>query len=488
MLLYLPPGPRFEPVPPNDTLHPILSGHQHDTDVAKVLASASLTTTVTVNYRLGHTPYKDGRSTASKFPTPVHDTLAGFDWIYQNLNPTHVCVFGRHIGGSLALMLTLTEPHSIAAVAAENPICDWVGLDDYCKLESKKDDSLQRFKSSAVHEMDSRDGSEPKSRNRRRKHPKLVPEDLAPLINARNKIFHSPQNYFDPFASPALFLRTTGKYCPSRFPAVFTGPGYPVPVIVPAEERNPWTLAALTLEEEELEAELADSAKHLVRRRKVLSRWPPVGLDYVTHGFPKSGYKGDTMNTTILPNVRIFVYSSLPPNHASPEDEPSEAGAVDTLSSQLESTKLTPEKQNSHSHAGGIQPTSERKTRRVTPRGSLPDLSKFEEETVLATQGTEMVHLMHNACFWGRSKGLGENRVKLVRVPYERTLPVPDYMDSDGDGNVVSTKLEEDGQTDDHVHIEGGKNGVEDKPVSVGEQAGAWFLDIFSAGKQDRFG
>lgn len=480
VLLYLPPGPPFKPVPPNDALPPVLTSHRHGRDVARTLASASLATIVTINYRLGQVRHKDGKSATFKFPTPIHDTLAGFDWVYQNLNPTHVGVFGRHIGGSLALMLALTEPQSVAAVVAESPICDWVGLEDYCKVETKKDGERQKMNTTAVSEMSASDESEHKLHHRR-KRSKLVPEDLPPLITARKRLFHSPQNYFDPFASPALFLRTTGKYCPSKFPAVFTGPKYPVPVIVPAKERNPWLLAASMLKEEKLDAELDDATKHLVRRRRVLSRWPPVGLDYGTHAFSGSSYKGYTRDPIALPNVKIFLKSSVPPEDARLAGQPSHVEEVDALNSQLENIKMTSEEQEIYPQFGKSQPTSERKTRQITPRGSLPDTSKSREETVLATQGAEMVELLRSACFWGQSKGTAESRVTLVRVASENVLLSTEALNHNRRKDVEEKEGGKDSHAHQDEHSRGALNPCEGLPiVTVEEQAGAWFQDLFA--------
>lgn len=143
VILYLPPGPLFQ--------GPKISRDNEDGNQAdgsslnirsdddgaltpqQVLASITSSTVVTVNYRLGNPKEADTQS-FYKYPFPIHDTLAGFDWIQQNFQPAQLGIFGTHIGGSLALMLALTEAQSIRAVAALEPICDWVGLDEYCTV------------------------------------------------------------------------------------------------------------------------------------------------------------------------------------------------------------------------------------------------------------------------------------------------------------------------------------------------------------------
>ncbi|WEW58104.1 hypothetical protein PRK78_003571 [Emydomyces testavorans] len=458
VLLYLPPGPVFA-FPSSDISHPILIGNQQHAGSAHLLASASLSTIVTVHYRLGQEPHPDEQASSFKFPTPIYDTLAGFDWIFQNLRPAQIGVFGNHIGGSLALMLALTEPRSIFAVAAQDPICDWVGLDDYCMIESEKnDDVIQDKETFSIHETNGHDGSGHKKRGRKKKPQKPVPPDLLPLLKARNELFHSPRNYFDSFASPALFLRTTGKYCPTRFPAVLTGSNHPVPVIKPAKEEDLWLLTAFTLEKQEAEAEsnISASPRHPVRRRRVLSRWPPVGLDYGADTFRSTGYKGDALNSVALPNVRIFIHSNLDLGETRSEQESSQPDTVDELSSQLEQMALKP---NKSSHDEKLASSPEHKHCHSTPRGSLPDMSKINEETVLAAQGAEMVQLMHSACFWGREKGFGENRVKLIRVPYRDNSQSKDAM----------------------CEEKGGQNWAGyQSSGSVEEQAGEWFLRMLN--------
>ncbi|KAI6792952.1 hypothetical protein KC360_g6532 [Hortaea werneckii] len=99
--------------------------------------------------------------------------------------PDHVgriAVSGELIGGGLAAMLAVTECRigeaGVVAAALNNPIVDWVGIDDGKELHF------------ASEEM----------------------EDL--LLTARNKLFRRPGHYFDSFASPVLFFRSPGKEVP----------------------------------------------------------------------------------------------------------------------------------------------------------------------------------------------------------------------------------------------------------------------------------
>src|SRR3954467_12246062 len=84
-----------------------------DDTIPAVLASNAAATVVRVNYRFDpDTPH----------PIAVHDTLAAYDWVRENLMPkiqsNHglpqyggIGVYGELIGGGLAAMLALTECH-----------------------------------------------------------------------------------------------------------------------------------------------------------------------------------------------------------------------------------------------------------------------------------------------------------------------------------------------------------------------------------------
>ncbi|KAL2001044.1 hypothetical protein VTN02DRAFT_2303 [Thermoascus thermophilus] len=378
VILYLPPGPLFQTRPAEEGGHGSTRSHAQ-----QVLASTTLCTVVTVNYRLGQvgtaseppnsttttTEEKENDPAATKaeakaevkappffkYPTPIHDTLAGFDWIRETLDPARLCVFGTHIGGSLALMLALTEPKTVHAVAAREPVCDWVELDEYCTIpqaaEVGDDTEPQQAR------------RPPPSRRNAQRRAAAPPEDLVPLLEARERFFLSAERYFDAFASPILFLRSAGADVPRAFPTYHTGPEYPVPVLKTPE---------LLLEEEEQPLGLQrahrgwesdDGEEKPVRRVKALSRWPPFGLDYDVGPATRSAL-GPRRLAVTLPWVRVLVPG--------------------------------------------------RKGRR---------------RTVLARQAEEMVSAMQRACFFGLEKGFGEHRVQLIVVP-EAARPAGD-SDSD---------------------------------------------------------
>lgn len=294
----------------------------------QTLASTTSATVVTVNYRLGvlsplttsveetiqnsaqTSPLpssqidfqSQSQATFYKYPTPIHDTLAAFDWIQTHLQPAQLGVFGSHIGGSLALMLALTEAQSVKAVASIMPVCDWPGLDDYCTTE-------QLNSSASGGTTDQASQGKPTKRSSKKKTPRVTaPTDLLPLLAARETLFTSPERCFDAFASPILFLRSAGRDVPRSFPEYITGPEYPIPVLktpqhstLDASLSNP-EFDPLAAEEDEL----SEAGHPTIRRRKALSRWPPYGLDYGAGGRGWGGNGVRRLQVT-LPWVRVYV-------------------------------------------------------------------------------------------------------------------------------------------------------------------------------------
>ncbi|KAK1080479.1 hypothetical protein LTR33_005507 [Friedmanniomyces endolithicus] len=160
---------------------------------------------VQLNYRL---------SPSQPFPTPVHDVLRGYDWIKEHLPPKRaitltgrpqrngrLAVCGELLGGGLAAMLALTEcrngQRGIVAAALSNPMVDWVDLDE----------DFARIKTTAGAPVASGGTA----------------NALAAGLQAlRSKLFRKPEHYFDPFASPILFLRSAGGAIPPAPPDVPT--------------------------------------------------------------------------------------------------------------------------------------------------------------------------------------------------------------------------------------------------------------------------
>ncbi|KAL8998365.1 MAG: hypothetical protein Q9169_002578 [Polycauliona sp. 2 TL-2023] len=171
------------------------------------LALSAHATVVEIGYRLSRkTPY----------PKPIHDVIAGYDWIRKHLYPSanqpdnktyskyhHVSpkkrlgACGELAGGSLAAMLALTEcnPNSITAAALGNPIVDW--------------SSPLQLPASSENDSNSLNHS---------------------IKTLHTTSFAKPEHRYDPFASPLLFFRTPAYELPTpslygtSFPPTPSGP------------------------------------------------------------------------------------------------------------------------------------------------------------------------------------------------------------------------------------------------------------------------
>ncbi|RJE18782.1 hypothetical protein PHISCL_08883 [Aspergillus sclerotialis] len=382
VIVYLPPGPLFSPAKLGDTN---ANGNTHngedlgrslstvgDESIAAQhkLASTTGSTVVTINYRLGAVkPINDESDVKLKpelgekppfyrYPTPIHDTLAGFDWVLQNLDPEKLSVLGKHIGGSLALMLSLTESRSLHAVAALEPVCDWVELDEYCTVSTE----------------DENENNHASTRRKAKAVKWVAPPDLVPLLKARENFFHTPERYFDSFASPILLLRSVGTHVPERFPEYLTGPEYPVPVrqkslleeLEEAVEEKSDFVGNYTPNADMDQDVLPDPAdiRKGMRRRKSLSRWPPFGLDFgLDPTYPSR--KGVGRLEMTLPWIRVFTRETANELPVIPHDRPRYA-------------------------------------------------RQFPPKRVLEWQADEMVSVMRRACFWGRETGIAEEKVTLA--------------------------------------------------------------------------
>ena len=174
------------------------------------LAFASNATVVCIHYRL---------SAEQPYPTPVHDVLAGYDWVQQHLaqridlahayssvKAAHIGVCGELVGGSLACMLALTECRNggIRAAAVGNAIVDWTSLFAADNVSPASTDDGKRTSTNAKHTVAKLDlhGRSPLLSNNT-------------LLHLRSKVFERAEKYFDPFASPLLFFRTPASEVPS---------------------------------------------------------------------------------------------------------------------------------------------------------------------------------------------------------------------------------------------------------------------------------
>lgn len=156
---------------------------------------------LTRKFRVARINYRWGQN--FEFPTPTHDVTIAYDTIVKKLctPKTRIGVYGRYIGGTLATSLALTEnkkrsSSSIAVLATSNAIYNWtnipaaeVVLDNNSHLTGIKDE-----------------------RNRA-----LAAEERRDAVIMRKRLFHSPSECFDVFASPILFFRNAGVEVPDEF-------------------------------------------------------------------------------------------------------------------------------------------------------------------------------------------------------------------------------------------------------------------------------
>lgn len=204
--------------------------------LARLSDALPSTTLIGLNYRLS--------SPRHPYPVPILDTATAFTYIADHGSDHNVgeapriSLYGSHIGGSLALMLALTAPNLIHSVHVNQPFVDWVGLDE---AKSKSKDSSTQ-------------------------------DALAHLLTLRSRLFSSPSAYFDPFASPILFLRAPGRDTPATLSS-------------PLHE-NEDDLYPETDSNTDVFGPYDDDMTSAVgytppKRRKVLRRWPSVPGDVV---------------------------------------------------------------------------------------------------------------------------------------------------------------------------------------------------------------
>ncbi|KAF9729447.1 hypothetical protein PMIN06_011297 [Paraphaeosphaeria minitans] len=220
VLIYLPPGPV------------IPESAEEQTRIISTLSATSGATVARLNFRA---------SSQHQFPTPVHDVLLGYDWVCQNLlqdgfsRPIigRVGVCGELVGGSLSVMLALTECRSgesrVAAAAVNNPIVDWVFPDELPTVaEAELLEPAAPDETAMLADEDPMalsDRSQPDSHTNRtmkdgKRSAKLPPRTTWQLYGDDNSIptvtlsaerdvlFRRPEHVFDRFASPMHCFRS----------------------------------------------------------------------------------------------------------------------------------------------------------------------------------------------------------------------------------------------------------------------------------------
>lgn len=311
-------------------------------------------TQVTVNYRLSAPSFKSPqRQLEYRFPQPVHDVCASFAFILTSILPSlfpssvnnpweapNIYVTGSHIGGALATTLALTEPNAISGVAVHHPVADWVSLDEHVVPNAQG----KAKKPTVDHNS--------------------ISAAARSLISTRTELFPTPSAYFDPFASPALFLRAPGRDTPRTHAEALgfldVGPeDFGDEEIDPSRDTIPehhssadalpgFNQATYGPYDDDLPRVMpapppappgSPGEARPVRRRKVLRRWPPIAQP----------------EDVLLPRFQLF---TTPP---SPNSD-------DGLS------------------------------------------------WLLHKQTDELSVLLRRACFWGRESGFAEERVGLTEL------------------------------------------------------------------------
>jgi len=215
IILFLPRGP----VPSDPNL-------VSEDGLLSSLSTSSGSTIVRINYRLS----ADGQY---KFPKPIHDVLAGYDWVLKHLahgamayncsppseRPKRIGVYGELVGGGLAAMLALTESHigriGIRAAAVENPILDWTFPDTLSSQDLERDEAEYDSSNMAGKRKHM---SKTKVLDSWTAFGKRGPINANHWLSMRRFCFSKPEYYFDPFASPLLFFRTPGIDLPPEDP------------------------------------------------------------------------------------------------------------------------------------------------------------------------------------------------------------------------------------------------------------------------------
>lgn len=159
------------------------------------------------------------------WPTPIHDTLAGYDFLTRTLTPPPtttngqsrhqrraIYLHGRALGGTLAASLALTESHqhepmAVRGLLAVNGVYNWTTfLPDHpvhaARLTLQRELLALGVRASLLSDGGLAGGSE---------------DDMAAMEALLPRLFTRPGELFDPFASPVLFFHTAGLMVPPSF-------------------------------------------------------------------------------------------------------------------------------------------------------------------------------------------------------------------------------------------------------------------------------
>jgi hypothetical protein len=429
-----------------------------------LIANHPSTTLINLNYRLSN-PFRKGPNEKFGYPQPIHDCSIAFSHILTdiipNLFPHHhpreawgppgrprIGLMGTHLGASLATMLALTNPNDIDAVAIADPMVDWVMLDEVISNSRQVTSSPSNLKGK-------RNGT-----------PAITAdEDIVSaarhLTNMRTKLFKTPSAYFDGFASPTLFLRAPGRDTPRTHAealGLLDAEGDAVQdvhvdnggweAIGGADSYSPTLLTSPVI--------ATETDQDTITEAIGTDSFGPYDDD-IPPAPPRSGSPAPA--STPSSTIKKATATSLTPPSSAPSDSdtapssPSPTSAVTVPTSSPSSTleasmaSTTPPSSDISpsplAPSSGIDvesqktPTKRRKVlRRWPPNGPaetlLPYFNVYITPTpqssqsgsvsgiergihgITSLQARELVDLLRRACFYGREKGVSEERVNLI--------------------------------------------------------------------------
>ena len=283
-------------------------------------------------------------------------------------------------------MLALTMPNAIDTVVVEDPIVDWVILDELLQ-NSDMEMPAKRKGSTSIDALNAVDQANAAKQ----------------LIDIRTKLFPTPSSYFDAFASPTLFVRAPGRDTPRTHAEALGLLGQP-PILTEdaceygANHPNDPPLklhpAADIVNETKADA-VAESAGSFGPYDDDIPLPPHRSNNNSASPTTSSSSNSSTSPTTSnysLPEdashhqvKRRKVLRRWPPNHRS-ED----------ISLPLFNIIISPQLTNNPHHL------------------SESDKLDLAVQEILRTQGTEFAELLKRACFFGRERSVAEEGVTLT--------------------------------------------------------------------------
>ncbi|ROW03465.1 hypothetical protein VSDG_01510 [Cytospora chrysosperma] len=164
------------------------------------------------------------RPNALHWPTPLHDTIFGYEWLVKNLSPEGlkrrtVYAYGSYLGASLASSLALTESHTHKPMAVRGLLA-FNGIYNWSRMLPGHPNNLLALKDAveaAEAAAEAGEGAPAASPPEEVATAAAGDQDVAPLKELAPALFRSPSNLFDPFASPVLFFHTAGMLVPPGF-------------------------------------------------------------------------------------------------------------------------------------------------------------------------------------------------------------------------------------------------------------------------------